>query len=538
MLLVVLLLDPPTALRFIQRRFDGSRHHVRIEDDLTLRIAGGTADGLNQGGFASEQTLLIRVQNGHQGDLGQIDALTEQIDAHQHVKHTGTQIPEQFHSLHGFHVVVDVFHTDAQLVQVFRQILRHFGGQSGDQHPLATGCALTDLARQIVDLGFHRAHLHHGIEKSRGTDQLLHDLGGMLPLIVRRGGGQADHLIQFALEFLKAQGAVIKGRGQTESVLHQILLPCPIAAAHTPHLGQGGVALVNKQKKILGEVIQQGMGRFAGGTPLEDAGVILHAGAVADLTEHFQIVFRPLLDPLCLQQFVLALEIGHPLRQFVLNPLVGRFPHFRRDHVVIGGVHRRISQIPDRRPRQGIDLRHTVDLVAEELHPDRLIRGVGGEDFHRIAPHTELVAGEGHVVPIVLDVHQMGDQFLPGHRHTGAEGGDLRLIFLRRAERIDAGHAGHHDHVTPLEQGTGGAVAKLIDLLIDQSVLFNIHILAGDVGLRLVVIVIGNEVFHRILGEKFPQFRAQLGGQGFVMRQHQGGTVQPGDHVGHGKGLA
>ena len=33
----------------------------------------------------------------------------------------------------------------------------------------------------------------------------------------------------------------------------------------------------DKQKKILGEIVQQGVGRFAGGTPLENTGVILNA---------------------------------------------------------------------------------------------------------------------------------------------------------------------------------------------------------------------------------------------------------------------
>ena len=51
------------------------------------------------------------------------------------------------------------------------------------------------------------------------------------------------------------------------------------------------------------------------------------------------------------------------------------------------------------------------------------------------------------------------------------------------------------------------------------------------------VIIVGNEIFHRIVGKKFPELAAKLGGQGLVVGQHQGGPVQLFDHRGHGEGL-
>ena len=60
----------------------------------------------------------------------------------------------------------------------------------------------------------------------------------------------------------------------------------------------------------------------------------------------------------------------------------------------------------------------------------------------------------------------------------------------------------------------------------------------GDIGLRLVVIVVGNEVFHGVFREKLPKFAAKLGCQRLVVGQHQGGPVQLFNHRGHGEGLA
>ena len=81
-------------------------------------------------------------------------------------------------------------------------------------------------------------------------------------------------------------------------------------------------------------------------------------------------------------------------------------------------------------------------------------------------------------------------------------------------------------------------MAQLVDLVVDGGVLFNVGIRLGDVGFRLVVVVVGDEVLHRVVGEELPKLRAQLGGQGLVVGQHQGGPVHLGNDVCHGEGLA
>ena len=60
-------------------------------------------------------------------------------------------------------------------------------------------------------------------------------------------------------------------------------------------------------------------------------------------------------------------------------------------------------------------------------------------------------------------------------------------------------------------------MAKAVDLLVDGGVLFNIGISMGNIGLWLVVVVIGNEIFHSVLREKFPELAAQLGRQRLIM---------------------
>ena len=106
----------------------------------------------------------------------------------------------------------------------------------------------------------------------------------------------------------EGQGPVVEGAGQPEAVAHQTLLPGPVAVVHGPDLGQGHVALVHKQQEVLGEVVQQRHGRGAHRAARDDPGIVLDAGAVAQLLHHLDVVEGPLADALGLQQLVVLLE--------------------------------------------------------------------------------------------------------------------------------------------------------------------------------------------------------------------------------------
>ena len=60
----------------------------------------------------------------------------------------------------------------------------------------------------------------------------------------------------------------------------------------------------------------------------------------------------------------------------------------------------------------------------------------------------------------------------------------------------------------------------------------------GNVGFRLVVIVVGNEVFDGVVGEELLEFGGKLGGQGLVVGDDQGWPLHFLDDVGHGERLA
>jgi hypothetical protein len=54
-------------------------------------------------------------------------------------------------------------------------------------------------------------------------------------------------------------------------------------------------------------------------------------------------------------------------------------------------------------------------------------------------------------------------------------------------------------------------VAQLVDLLVDVGVLGDVGVGARDVGLRLIVVVVADEVLDGVLGEELAELAVELG---------------------------
>ena len=185
-----------------------------------------------------------------------------------------------------------------------------------------------------------------------------------------------------------------------------------------------------------------------------------------------------------------------------------------------------------------MDLRDAVDLVAEKLHPDGVIVGVGQADLHGVAPDTEAVAVKVQIVALVLQLHQLAAQGVPVPGLAGAQGDHHIGVVDGVAQRVNTGHRGHDDHVTPLKEAGGGAVAQPVQFGVHIGIFFNIGIGGRNIGFRLIIIIVTDEELHGVVGEELPELRTELCRQGLVVGEHQGGPLQLLDHVGHDKGLA
>jgi hypothetical protein len=81
-------------------------------------------------------------------------------------------------------------------------------------------------------------------------------------------------------------------------------------------------------------------------------------------------------------------------------------------------------------------------------------------------------------------------------------------------------------------------VAHPVDRLVDRAFLLDIGVRPGHIGLGLVIVVIADEIFDRVVGEEVLELPVKLRGQDLVGRQDQRGALQLLDHLRHGEGLA
>ncbi len=76
----------PAPLGLPDGRGHGRGHPVGVHDDLSPHVPGGPARRLDERGAGAQVALLVGVQDGHQGHLGDVEPLPEQVDADQAVE--------------------------------------------------------------------------------------------------------------------------------------------------------------------------------------------------------------------------------------------------------------------------------------------------------------------------------------------------------------------------------------------------------------------------------------------------------------------
>ena len=232
------------------------------------------------------------------------------------------------------------------------------------------------------------------------------------------------------------------------------------------------------------------------------------------------------------------MQLVEPRLELFLDAAHRLFQRRLGRHVMRVGVDLDHAELVGLGPGQGIELGEALDRVAEQRDAPGAVLQMGRPQLDRVAAHPEVPAHEIRVVAPVLQRHQVGHQLalldLVAALQAEGHGG----IGLDRADTVNARHAGHDDHVVALDQRAGRGVAHAVDLLVHRRILLDIGVGARDIGLGLVVVVIGDEILDRVVREEALELAIELGGERLVGREHQRRPLRRLDHLGHGEGLA
>src|SRR5439155_15310687 len=154
-----------------------------------------------------------------------------------------------------------------------------------------------------------------------------------------------------------------------------------------------------------------------------------------------EIEHRPLMQPLRLEQLAFRLELRAIPDQFFFDRVDGtRGPIARRDEVRFG-IDGDLVVPPDRLAGERIERRELVDLVAEQSDPQSLLL-VRWIDLDDVAADAESAAPELVIVPLVLNVDELAQHLFARDALPALQRQQHAVIRLRRAETVDARHAG------------------------------------------------------------------------------------------------
>ena len=280
------------------------------------------------------------------------------------------------------------------------------------------------------------------------------------------------------------------------------------------------MGFVDDEEEVLGEVVEQTVRCRTGCAAVDVPGVVLDSGREAHRLHHLEVIGRAHLQPLRFEQLVLRLELAQPLLQLVLDPADrGGHPVLTGD-VVAGREHVDGVLVADDLTRQRVEGLQRFDLVAEEFDAQRELL-VLRDDLDGVSADAEGAAGEGHVIAGVLHGHEAFEQFVPVAFVAFVEGDHSVDVFLRRTETVDARHRRDHDDITPGQQRVRGRVPQPFDFVVDRGVLLDERVRLRHIGFRLIIVVVGDEVLDRVVGQQLSELVGQLRGQSLVRRHDQ-----------------
>ena len=101
MLGVVPLLDLASPLGLADRGLHRVGHGVGVHQDRAVDVARRPADRLDQRRLRAQEAFLVGVEDRDERDLGQVEALAEQVDADEHVELTQPQVSHDLDPLEG-----------------------------------------------------------------------------------------------------------------------------------------------------------------------------------------------------------------------------------------------------------------------------------------------------------------------------------------------------------------------------------------------------------------------------------------------------
>ena len=227
---------------------------------------------------------------------------------------------------------------------------------------------------------------------------------------------------------------------------------------------------------------------------------------MAQFLNHLHIVFHTLLDALRLDSIAYALEIILLFHQVILNHADGTFLLLLRGDEEVGRIDLVDIERGEAVVGEGIHLLNAVNLIIPPGNAQHVV-AVSHVDVYGFALHSEVASLQVDVVSHVERIHQFSEELVSVNPLTLLNLDDVLL----------------HRHRS--------------NLVVDGEVFLDVGVGGRQIGLRLIVVVVGDVIFHSVLGEESLHLLIELCGERLVVTQYQRRLSHVGDDVGNGEGF-
>ncbi len=250
-----------SAIGLVDGALHGGGHLVGVENDFCVHVSGGSANHLDERGFAAEEAFLVGVEDAAERDFGEVESFAQEVDTDEDVEFAGAQAIDDFDAFEGVDFAVEVFAEQSFFLEVGGEVFGEPFGEGGDEDAFACGGALDGALEQVGDLSSCRQDVDGGIDESCGADDLLDNFAFcFFEFVGSGGGGEEDDARPEVFEFLEAEWSVVEARRQAEAMLDEGGFSTSVAGVHGSDLWDADVGFVDDEEEVVGEVIDEGVG--------------------------------------------------------------------------------------------------------------------------------------------------------------------------------------------------------------------------------------------------------------------------------------
>ena len=243
--------------------------------------------------------FLVGVEDGHERYFGEVEALSEEVDADKDIVFAGAEAVENLYAVEGVDVAVDVGRLDFEVEEVVVEpsVMRlvRVVTRVRSLRSMRSWISSRRWSIWFIDGTTRMGGSRRPVGRMTCSD---HDALAALELIVGWSGAYEQCLARERLELVEGEGAVVERGREAEAVFHQVLLARAVAAVHGAYLRHRNMAFVDDGDEVLGKIIEKTEAVVALAASVEVARVVLYAGAVAELLYHFHVVGDALFEAL------------------------------------------------------------------------------------------------------------------------------------------------------------------------------------------------------------------------------------------------